>query len=143
MATTSKKPLKEYIRIDGSGRTVPGSSILRKSKPKVGKWREIQEFQCCDPFFFTTTTTTTATPTTTTTTTAPSDVRLKTSIKLTGGKVGGLPEYTWKWNSLAIGLGLGHYPTKGIMAHEALINYPNAVVMAEDGYMRVDYSKIV
>ena len=142
MATTSKKPLKEYIRIDGSGRTVPGSSVLRKTKPKVGKWRQIQEFQCCDPFFFTTTTTS-STSTTSTTTTAPSDVRLKKSITLTGAKIGSLNEYTWEWNSVAISLGLGNYPTKGILAHEALENYPNAVKMAEDGYMRVDYSKIV
>jgi hypothetical protein len=65
---TSKKDLKAFVRIDGSGRVVAGSLILRKSKPKVGKWREIPAYECCNPII-TTTTTTTVAPTTTTTTT--------------------------------------------------------------------------
>jgi hypothetical protein len=65
---TSKKDLKAFVRIDGSGRVVAGSLILRKSKPKVGKWHEIPAYECCNP---TTTTTTTVAPTTTTTTTNP------------------------------------------------------------------------
>ena len=64
---TSKKDLKAFVRIDGSGRVVAGSLILRKSKPKVGKWREIPAYECCNP----TTTTTTSVPATTTTTTTP------------------------------------------------------------------------
>lgn len=56
---------KAYIRIDGSGRVVAGSLILRKKMPKVGKWREIPAYECCNP---TTTSTTTAVLTTTTTT---------------------------------------------------------------------------
>lgn len=63
---TSKKDLKGFVRIDGSGRIVAGSLILRKNKPKVGKWKEIPAYECCGP---TTTTTTTVAPTTTTTTT--------------------------------------------------------------------------
>jgi hypothetical protein len=62
---TSKKDLKAFVRIDGQGRVVAGSLILRKSKPKVGKWKEIPAYECCNP----TTTTTTVPPTTTTTTT--------------------------------------------------------------------------
>tara|TARA_R110000744_G_scaffold166715_1_gene283960 strand:+ start:50 stop:700 length:651 start_codon:yes stop_codon:yes gene_type:complete len=52
---------KAYIRIDGSGRDVAGSLILRNKKPGNGKWREVLAYECCnfDP-----------TPTTTTTTTA-------------------------------------------------------------------------
>jgi hypothetical protein len=74
----NKRPLKAYVRFDGSGRIVAGSLILRKNKPKVGKWHEIQAFECCNPTttsttstlpVSTTTTTTTAVPTTTTTTT--------------------------------------------------------------------------
>ena len=61
---SNKRELKLYVRIDGSGRTVSGSGVYRKSKPKVGTWMEIQAYECC-----TTSTTTTATPTTTTTTT--------------------------------------------------------------------------
>ena len=67
MATIDKRPLKAYVRFDGTGRIVPSSLILRRKIPKVGKWVEIPAYECCNP---TTTTTTTATPTTTTTTTA-------------------------------------------------------------------------
>jgi hypothetical protein len=63
---SNARPLKAYVRYDGSGRVVPGSLILRKNKPKVGKWTEITAYECCNP---TTTTTTTVAPTTTTTTT--------------------------------------------------------------------------
>ena len=66
MATIDKRPLKAYVRFDGTGRIVPSSLILRRKIPKVGKWVEIPAYECCNP---TTTTTTTATPTTTTTTT--------------------------------------------------------------------------
>lgn len=55
----NRKDLKAYVRFDGSGRVVPGSLILRKKMPKVGKWVEIQAYECCAP---TTTTTTTAAP---------------------------------------------------------------------------------
>jgi hypothetical protein len=45
---TNKRDLKAFVRYDGSGRVVAGSLILRKQKPKVGKWKEIQEYQCCN-----------------------------------------------------------------------------------------------
>lgn len=64
---SNRRDLKAYVRFDGSGRVVPGSLVLRRKMPKVGKWQEIVGYECCNP---TTTTTTTATPTTTTTTTA-------------------------------------------------------------------------
>ena len=62
----SKNDLKGFVRIDGSGRIVAGSLILRRKKPKVGKWIEIPAYECCNP---TTTTTTTVNRETTTTTT--------------------------------------------------------------------------
>jgi hypothetical protein len=65
---SNKKALKAFVRFDGSGRVVAGSLILRKNKPKVGKWQEITGYECCNQ---TTTTTTTVPPTTTTTTTLP------------------------------------------------------------------------
>lgn len=82
MATIDNRPLKAYVRFDGTGRIVPSSLILRRKMPKVGKWVEIPAYQCCNPTTTTTTsstsstsstttTTTTATPTTTTTTTEP------------------------------------------------------------------------
>lgn len=66
MGSINSRPLKAYVRFDGSGRIVAGSLILRKNKPKVGKWKEIPAYECCNP---TTTTSTTAAPTTTTSTT--------------------------------------------------------------------------
>ena len=50
----NKRDLKGYVRIDGSGRIVAGSLVLRKKMPKVGKWVEVQTYLCCEP---TTTTT--------------------------------------------------------------------------------------
>lgn len=55
--STNKRDLKAFVRYDGSGRIVSGSLILRKNKPKVGKWREISSYECCNP-----TTTTTLPP---------------------------------------------------------------------------------
>jgi hypothetical protein len=66
MSTINTRPLKAFVRFDGSGRIVAGSLILRKNKPKVGKWKEIPAYECCN---YTTTTTTTVAPTTSTTTT--------------------------------------------------------------------------
>jgi hypothetical protein len=67
---SNKKDLKAFVRFDGSGRVVAGSLILRRKKPKVGNWVQIQAYECCDPDFTTTSTTTSTSSTTTTTTTA-------------------------------------------------------------------------
>lgn len=48
MASIDKRPLKAYVRYDGSGRAVASSLVLRRSKPKVGKWKEIQAYECCE-----------------------------------------------------------------------------------------------
>ena len=45
---SNKRDLKAFVRYDGSGRVVAGSLILRRQKPKVGKWTEIQGYQCCN-----------------------------------------------------------------------------------------------
>lgn len=63
---SNKRDLKAFARMDGSGRLVAGSLVLRNKMPKNGKWIEVQAYECCVP---TTTTTTTVAPTTTTTTT--------------------------------------------------------------------------
>ena len=132
MATIDKRPLKAYVRFDGTGRIVPSSLILRRKKPKVGKWLEIPAYECCNP---TTTTTTTATPV--------SDTRLKENITPTGSFVAGLPEYTWTWNATAVELGLDHYPTKGVLAQEALEKHPQFVVFDHSiGYLRVNYNEL-
>lgn len=67
MASIDNRPLKAYVRFDGTGRIVPSSLILRRKIPKVGKWVEIPAYECCNPT--TTTTTTSVTPTTTTSST--------------------------------------------------------------------------
>jgi hypothetical protein len=79
MATIDNRPLKAYVRFDGSGRIVPSSLILRRKKPKVGKWVEIPAYECCNPT--TTTTTSSSSTTTTTTTVAPTT----TTTTTTGG----------------------------------------------------------
>lgn len=53
---------KAYIRIDGSGRDVAGSLILRNKKPGNGKWREVLAYECCNSTPGTTTTTTSSQP---------------------------------------------------------------------------------
>jgi len=72
--------LRAFVRLDGQHRVVPGSLIMRKNPPKVGKWMEIVTGICCvppvtdpfsiDPNSLTTTTTMEPEETTTTTTTA-------------------------------------------------------------------------
>ena len=78
MANGNNQRLKAFVRFDGSGRVVAGSLILRKAKPKVGKWHEIQAYECCN-YVPTTTTTTTAALTTTTTTAAPTTTTTTTA----------------------------------------------------------------
>ena len=48
MGSINKRDLKAYVRYDGSGRVVAGSLVLRRSIPKVGKWQEIQGYECCN-----------------------------------------------------------------------------------------------
>lgn len=43
------RKLKAYVRIDGMGRIVAGSLILRRKMPKTGKWIEINAYECCNP----------------------------------------------------------------------------------------------
>ena len=40
--------LKAYVRYDGTGRIIPGSLILNRFKPTVGKWQEIDANECCN-----------------------------------------------------------------------------------------------
>ena len=43
----SNKTLKAFVRLDGQNRVIASSLILRKNKPKVGRWREIVVNECC------------------------------------------------------------------------------------------------
>lgn len=44
----NQRNLKAFVRYDGSGRVVAGSLILRKNRPRVGRWFEIPANQCCN-----------------------------------------------------------------------------------------------
>lgn len=50
-----KREKKGFMRLDGSGRAVPSSLILRKKMPKVGRWMEVDVDQCCGTITTTTT----------------------------------------------------------------------------------------
>jgi PKD repeat protein len=45
---SNKRVNKAYVRYDGSGRVIPGSLILNRFKPKVGKWSETPAYLCCN-----------------------------------------------------------------------------------------------
>lgn len=66
MANGNNKRLKAYVRYDGTGRVIAGSLILQRFKPKVGNWKEITAYECCNETPSTTTTTSTLLTTTTT-----------------------------------------------------------------------------
>lgn len=61
MANGNNKRLKAWVRYDGTGRVVPGGPILQATKPKVGNWKEIDAYECCNPTPSSSTTTTTTT----------------------------------------------------------------------------------
>jgi len=56
----SNQKLKAYVRYDGTGRVVSSSLILARFKPKVGNYKEIDAYECCNYVPTTTTTTTVA-----------------------------------------------------------------------------------
>jgi hypothetical protein len=80
MASINSRPLKAYVRFDGTGRIVPSSLILRRKMPKVGKWVEIPAYECCNPTTTTTSSTSTSTTTSTTTTVAPTTTTTTTIL---------------------------------------------------------------
>ena len=70
-----------------------------------------------------------------------SDRKLKTNIKKVGQLLSGLATYTWDWKEEFKHL-VGHHPTFGVIAQEAQLLFPEAVMMHPDGYLQVDYSRI-
>jgi hypothetical protein len=79
MANNITPKLRAFVRIDGTGRVIPGAPIFQAHKPKVGNWREI-------PMYYrgnstTTTTTTSISTSTTTTTSAPSTTTTTTTAR--------------------------------------------------------------
>jgi hypothetical protein len=70
-----------------------------------------------------------------------SDIRLKENIK-PAGNVGGVNFYTWDWNEEGKRIA-GNQATFGVLAQEARETHPEAIHEGTDGYLRVDYSKII
>lgn len=71
-----------------------------------------------------------------------SDRALKTNIQPLGKTAGGINLYTWDWNDEAKRIGAGSQPTYGVIAQELQETHPEAVIKGDDGYLRVDYSKV-
>ena len=67
-----------------------------------------------------------------------SDMRLKDNIKHVNGFV-----YTWDWNDEAKRIGADIYPPVGVLAQEIMQVFPDAVYQSTEGYLKVDYSKVV
>ena len=73
---------------------------------------------------------------------AMSDSRLKKNIKKIDDVEPGIGWYTWDWNDKAEEIGVTNLPTEGVIAQEVKEVDPSAVMLGEDGYYRVNYSKI-
>lgn len=71
-----------------------------------------------------------------------SDARLKDNITPIG-HYDGLVIYKWKWNDKAKELGADTLPNIGFIAQEVMEIMPNAVIIGDDGYYRVNYSMIL
>jgi len=130
MATIDKRPLKAYVRFDGTGRIVPSSLILRRKKPKVGNWMEIPAYECCEP-------TTSSTSSSTTTTTSSSSSTTTTTSTTTA-----LPVcfcYTVTNEGLVTGnytfttCGLAEPTTTGLAPDSSVIVCSSTVVTGDDG----------
>ena len=73
---------------------------------------------------------------------AMSDARLKDNITPIG-HYDGLVIYKWKWNDKAKELGADTLPNIGFIAQEVMEVMPDAVIIGDDGYYRVNYSMIL
>ncbi|QDP54038.1 MAG: hypothetical protein Unbinned1502contig1001_25 [Prokaryotic dsDNA virus sp.] len=71
-----------------------------------------------------------------------SDVRLKKNVTPIGKARNGLNLYAWEWNEAANAVGQ-HGSGAGVIAQEAQVLRPEAVTRGSDGYLRVDYNKVL
>ncbi len=70
-----------------------------------------------------------------------SDIRLKENVMKVDETDSGVGWYTWSWNDTAKAMGVDG-PTEGVIAQDLINVDPTAVSLGEDGYYRVDYSKV-
>lgn len=73
----------------------------------------------------------------------PSDRRLKKNIERIGELDNGLGWYKWEWNDEGKKVGAGDYPSVGVIAQEAQEIIPDAVIKSANGYLMVDYGKVL
>jgi hypothetical protein len=74
--------------------------------------------------------------------TAFSDLRLKTNIQPIGALGSGLAVYKWDWTDEA-GPIVGNQPAFGVIAQEVAEIQPDAVMVGDDGYLRVNYGALL
>ena len=72
----------------------------------------------------------------------PSDAKLKKNVTPIGKARNGLNLYVWEWNEAANAIGQ-HGRGAGVIAQEAQVVRPEAVMRGSDGYLRVDYNKVL
>jgi hypothetical protein len=72
-----------------------------------------------------------------------SDIRLKTNIEKIGEFSPVIDLYRWEWNEVAEKLGVDNQPTVGVLAQELIEYRPDLVMMADDGYFRVNYGGLL
>ena len=70
-----------------------------------------------------------------------SDVRLKENIKRVGTTPSGHGWYNWDWNEKGQSIAKDQ-PSYGVLAQEVAEIDPSAIIIGDDGYLRVDYSKV-
>ena len=71
-----------------------------------------------------------------------SDIRLKENVEF-AGKHNGYNVYNWDWTDEALEMGAGSHPTTGVLAQEVAVTHPESVSADQDGWLHVDYSKLV
>ena len=74
---------------------------------------------------------------------ASSDIRLKTNIEKIGEFNSTIDLYEWEWNEVAEKIGVNNQPTVGVLAQELIEYRPDLVLMADDGYFRVNYGGLL
>ena len=72
-----------------------------------------------------------------------SDSRLKDDIEHFDTLANGVRLYTWVWNEEAKRIGADQYPPFGVIAQEIQETHPDAVETGEDGYLKVNYKKVL
>ena len=72
-----------------------------------------------------------------------SDKNLKTNITKIRKMKNGVTLYKWDWTENAKKMGIGHNPTRGVLAQEVIKTHPHAVSLNSNGYLSVDYERVL